>query len=156
MMGRRSCTTGSVTFAKHVIAQGDARGSTMINDESASITVVMPASMARCSAGGYALVFCACVGVCCARTCCHGPCCPAGLPPDVVYINAAIVLVVDTGALWASPAVLQEVCSAASIELQELRVRWTRCSASCSTSRRRKLGTCSTWVGDAEGQDKSC
>ena len=45
------------------------------------------------------------------------PCCPAGQRTEY-YINAENNLTIDTGALWAGPAVLQVVCSAASIELQ--------------------------------------
>ena len=45
------------------------------------------------------------------------PCCPAGQRIEY-YIDAENTLTIDTGALWAGPAVLQVVRSAASIELQ--------------------------------------
>ena len=94
-------------------------GRPMVSDEFARITVVMLASMARYSAWWL------CLGrlrvrrcLLCARLL-PWPLLPRRSAFDVVYINVAIVLAVDTGVLWANPAVLQERCSAASIELQE-------------------------------------
>ena len=101
---------------------------TEIHYVSARITVIMLASMAWCSAGRL------CLGrqrvrrcLLCARACCHGPCCPAG--QRLMWSTST------RRSSWPSTRVsygqilqFQEVCSAASIELQEC-VRWTRCSA---------------------------